>query len=119
MPGLVPGIHGTPTERQPLLNSRVCPQPASKADLLASCLVHLSAGRHITLAIRVELLRIAPVPGIEAGRGIMPILCSRFVRKVTRPDKRRYAAAVVVARIRLPHIHHRAKASAIRRNRAE
>jgi len=23
MPGLVPGIHGTPTERQPLLNSRV------------------------------------------------------------------------------------------------
>jgi hypothetical protein len=29
MPGLVPGIHGTPTERQPLPNSRVFPQPAN------------------------------------------------------------------------------------------
>jgi hypothetical protein len=29
MPGLVPGIHGTPTGRQPLLNSRVFPQPAT------------------------------------------------------------------------------------------
>jgi hypothetical protein len=29
MPGLVLGIHGTPTEWQPLLNSRVFPQPVS------------------------------------------------------------------------------------------
>ena len=28
MPGLVPGIHRPLTERQPLLNSRVFPQPA-------------------------------------------------------------------------------------------
>jgi hypothetical protein len=29
MPGLVPGIHGTPTELQRLLNSLVFPQPVS------------------------------------------------------------------------------------------
>jgi hypothetical protein len=31
MPGLVPGIHGTPTERQRLLNSFVFPQSVRRA----------------------------------------------------------------------------------------
>jgi hypothetical protein len=31
MPGLVPGIHGTPTERQPLLNLRVFSQNSAIA----------------------------------------------------------------------------------------
>jgi hypothetical protein len=30
MPGLVPSIHGTPAERQPLLNSRVFPHPVRR-----------------------------------------------------------------------------------------
>src|SRR5208282_5394069 len=90
-----------------------------EADLLAPRLVNLSTGRHITVTARVELLRIGPVPGIEAGRGMRRYdVAASFVRQ-SESDRGRYAVAVVVTRTRLPRIHDRGNTSAVRRDRAK
>ena len=44
IPGLVPGIHGTPAERQPLLNSRVFPHPARSENLTDCSRLHVLGG---------------------------------------------------------------------------
>src|SRR5271169_171527 len=101
------------------LHRREIERAFGEADLLALRLVNLSAGRHIAVTARVELLRIGPVPGIEAGRGMRRYdVAASFVRQ-PESNRGRYAVAVVVARTRLPRIHDRGNASAIRRDRAE
>ena len=56
------------------LHRREVKRAFGEADLSAPRLVHLGAGWHITITPRVKLLRIGPVNGIEAGRGVRRVM---------------------------------------------
>src|SRR4029077_3405277 len=86
---------------------------SGKTDLLALGLVDLGARRHVVVAIGIELLRIAPVTGIEAGRGMRSGDIGVSLETRSQCCKGRFPVS------RSPRILYRRDASAIRRYCAE